>query len=136
MHTEFAYCGNWLLLPELSFYEEGEPPESGFYHIQVDDDRASFALRWTPKGKAEVALSFGGPLDGQPRSVDQPPGAQASYSHISPWVLDSAMFMGGKQLMYARRQASKDGQLLAVLQTGLRGDGSPYRNTQVYRRID
>ena len=134
MTTEHAYSAKWILIPELSFYEQGEPPLSGEYHISVKDDTASFAISWTPAGGEETSIGFGGPLDGQPHDVEQPAGAKASYTRIDQYTLDSAMFMNGQEVAYARRLVSHDGQLMAVLQTGFKPDGSSFRNTQVYRK--
>lgn len=50
-------------------------------------------------------------------------------------TLDSAALRGGETIAYARRVASADGSLLAVVQEGARPQGGRFRNFQVYRRV-
>ena len=129
-----AYSAKWLLIPELSFYEEGQPPASGTYQISVEDDAASFSITWTTVEGQELSVEFAGLLDGQLHDVEQPEGAQASYTRIDNQTLDSTMVMNGVEVAYARRIVSNDGELMSVLQTSVRPDGSSFRNTQVYRK--
>ncbi len=128
-----AFAGRWELIPELSFYEQGEPPESGTYTIDVDGETVSFTIEWSIDG-ADQSIAFGGPLDGECHAVPEPDGAEVSYTRVDASVLESTLVVGGKRLAFARRQVSSDRTLMAVLQENTVADGGKVRITQVYRR--
>ena len=128
--------GAWELIPELSFYQEGEPPKKCVYEISVVSDNASFKLNWLQNDDQEISMSFGGVADSLPRDIESPPGAQASYTIVDNSTLDSTMYMNGSEMAYARRVVSSDGSLMSVLQSNSTPDGQRIRITQVYKRVD
>lgn len=128
------YLGLWHLIPELSIYEQGEPPVSGTYHITESDGVVAFSIDWTAPGGTPNSMAFSGPLDGAKHPADLPGLSHVSYTHIDEWTLDSAAFADDRQMMHARRRASKDGTLLAVVQRIRIPDGAMISNMQVYRR--
>lgn len=127
--------GKWELIPELSFYEEGEPPLRGEYEIRVEENRTHFRLRWKQRNGEEKQIEFGDVADGIARDVPNPPGAQASYTPVDDRTLDSSMFVDGIELAYARRVVSDCDSLMAVLQSNVTPSGERIRISQVYRRI-
>ncbi|WP_428774374.1 hypothetical protein [Vibrio sp.] len=131
-----ACHGMWHLIPELCFYESGEAPKSCVYNISIAEGYANFTLSWVQQDGMEFEIEFGGMADSIARDVDAPPGAQASYTIIDGQTLDSSMLIQGKEVAYARRRVSDDGQLMAVLQVNHSADGVQRRITQVYRRAD
>jgi hypothetical protein len=132
--TEPRYDGVWRLLPELSFYEDGQPPQEGRYEINVEGKNVSFSVRWRADDK-DQSISFSGPLDGQLHHSDAAPNAKVSFTHVDENTLESAFSVDEVQMAFARRQVSHDGALLAVLQVNTKPDGSSVRITQVYRRV-
>ena len=128
-----AFAGRWELIPELSFYEQGEAPETGIYRIDVDGETVSFTIEWTVDGQ-DLSIAFGGPMDGELHPAPAPEGAEVSYTRVDASVLESTLVVGGTRLAFARRQVSGDGILMAVLQENTDPDGSKVRITQVYRR--
>lgn len=135
-HPNHAYHATWILVPELSFYEKGDVPISGKYRISVSGDVVSFTINWVSNDGQEHTITFGGALDGEQHKIEQPPNATASYTTIDTHTLDSAMYVDGVQAAYARRIVSNDGLLMSVLQTGTLPDGTRFRNTQVYRKLE
>ncbi|MEM1302244.1 MAG: hypothetical protein AAGH17_06665 [Pseudomonadota bacterium] len=121
------------MLPELSFYEEGDAPKLGRYNIDVVENDVVFSVQWTDDS-GDHEISFGGPLDGQLYPTDLAPNSFTSFTQIDDSTLESAVVMNDVEVAYARRQASIDGDLLAVLQVNRKPDGSIVRITQVYRR--
>jgi hypothetical protein len=136
------FVGSWELVPELSLYELGTAPASGRYEIASDGSGGvEVSIRWTMEpGGAEHSTAFAGQTDG--KAVPLPPGAPGagpdafSLTRVDSRTLDSAALRQGAVVAFARRVASHDGQLLAVVQEGARPDGTRFRNFQVYRRID
>ncbi|WP_296667609.1 hypothetical protein [Demequina sp.] len=131
---ETRYAGTWRLMPELSFYEQGDSPASGLYVIEVDADRVNFAVSWTDAAGTEHEAGYGGLVGTGTHEVSGAAGVTASFEHVAPGVLDSSTFAGGHRIAYSRRRVSDDGSLLAVLQVTWHPDGRETRATQVYRR--
>lgn len=138
MTTTDLYIGSWQLVPELSLYEFGTPPASGRYEIEHTDGGVQVRVRWTmlPNGP-EQSTAFGGRVDGVPQDIptasESAPDA-FSLTRVDERTLDSAALRAGAVVAYARRVASADGALLAVVQEGQQPSGSRFRNFQIYRR--
>ncbi len=135
--------GQWQLIPELSFYQEGEPPLCALYEISVIGNEATFKLSWKQHDGKENSLEFGGIADSAARelgsqkdaSAQATPRASASYTIVDDQTLDSAVFVDDVEVAYARRVVSNDNGLMSVLQSNATADGSRIRITQVYRRV-
>jgi len=127
--------GKWELIPELSFYQQGEPPQRCLYEILVDGLNVEFKLSWLQVDSNEVAIEFSGIADSIPKSVTAPEGAQASYTIVSESILENRMFISGVEMAYAKRAVSNDGQLMSVLQINTTPSGENIRITQVYKRV-
>ena len=135
------FLGTWTLIPELSIYEAGAKPASGLYRIIADGETISFEVSWTTEeSDKELSASFSGPSDGTKQKLPvakvTPKGAPDSFNitRIDEYTLDSTAFCKGKAVSVARRQASHDGSLLAVLQEYLLPGGKTCRNFQVYKK--
>lgn len=135
-----TYIGEWQLIPELSLYESGVPPVDGRYIIaRAGEDGLAIEVTWRMPGDSEQkSTRFGGRADGTrvplPSSGEGPDAF--SLTHVAESALDSAAYRGDTRIAYARRVASADGTLLAVLQASVMPGGNAVRNFQVYRRID
>lgn len=128
------YVGVWILAPELCLYEQGECPASGRYEISQAGDRVQIAISWRARDGSDHEIAFGSPNDGSRTDSSAPGTSHLSITRVNESILDSRAFLGEKEIAYARRSASMDGQLLSTVQVGYRPDGSSFRNFQVYRR--
>ena len=131
--NQAKYLGTWQLIPELSIYQSGEPPASGVYVISADGDNINFDISWTDLAGQSHELAFGGPLDGYLYETDAHGVTHVMYEAIDERTLDSTAFVDELIVLYARRVASADGELLAVSQTQP-GEQGAVTNFQVYRR--
>ncbi len=138
-HDTDLYLGTWQLVPELSLYAQGEPPAVGVYVLSGEGDRVQAAIRWRMPGDEDWrSTGFSGAVDDSRQALEPAaPGAPDAFSlrRVDARTLDSAAWAGETRLAWARRRASADGALLAVVQEGLLPDGGSFRNFQVYRRI-
>lgn len=141
MAANDLFLGTWVLVPELCMYEAGVAPARGTYDIREAGDRLEFSITWTTEpGGPEIATAFGGPFDGSVQALPVPEGAPAgtpdglTITRIDRRTLDSEALLGRRVLAYARRVASSDGSLLAVVQEVRLPEGRGPRNFQVYRR--
>lgn len=139
------FLGTWTLVPELSLYETGTPPASGTYTIaEPTAGRLALHVAWRAGGDGPLRETrFGGPGDGAPQPLPLPPDAAArpagapdafTLTRVDAHTLDSAALAGGRVIAFARRVASHDGALLAVVQEHTGADGRRTRDFQLYRR--
>jgi hypothetical protein len=135
------FLGTWMLVPELCLYESGPVPASGVYEIAQRDGVVEFGVRWTMEaGGQEFSATFAGPSDATAQSLPLPDGAPQGtpdglrITRVNASTLDSEALVGDSVVAYARRAASSDGALLAVVQESRSGGGRGPRNFQVYRR--
>lgn len=143
MTTPDRFLGTWDLVPELCLYEGRRKPAEGRYVIVPAGEGALLvSVRWRMADEDTwQQAGFAGPCDGSPQRVpplDPPvPGAPDRFTitRVDAGTLDSATFVGASEIATARRVASADGELLAVVQEARMPAGSRVRNFQVYRRV-
>jgi hypothetical protein len=143
MHVD-RFLGTWELVPELSLYEAGTPPASGRYTIaEPAPGVLTLHVRWQAEPDGPVReTSFGGPADGMPQALPAPAAAPAdspdalTLTRVDAHTLDSAALARGVVIASARRVASRDGSLLAVVQEQADATGRRTRNFQLYRRLE
>jgi hypothetical protein len=134
------FLGRWQLVPELSQYELGEPPQSGIYAVESSGGVLSVDIIWVD-GKGQAGqTSYGGPMDGSLIELEAAASGSEADTHltltrIDGATLDSAVLLEGEVVAWARRIASADGELLSVVQAGSDPEGRPFRNFQVYRHL-
>jgi acetyl esterase/lipase len=131
--TTLAHAGTWQLVPEVCIYQSGEAPRDGTYVIALQAGRADFTIAWTTQAGEAHHAAFGGWMDGSRQPVAE--GSPAEFSiESSGDSLDSAVWLNGERIAFARRRVSADGALLSTVQEGIDSSGNAYRNFQVYRR--
>lgn len=135
------FVGTWILVPGLCLYESGPVPASGVYEIAERDGTIEFSIRWTMEvGGQESSAMFAGPPDGTVQPFLRPEGAPAGtpdglrITRVDAATLDSEALVADLVVAHARRTASDDGALLAVMQESRPGGEPGPRNFQVYRR--
>lgn len=129
-----GYLGTWILVPELSLYEEGTPPASGIYRISQHEDVVRVSVDWEALDGSKHHIEFQAPDIGVKQSSSAPGTSHFSITRVSPLILDSRAYVEDVEVAYARRHASHDGLLLTTVQVGRRPNGTSFRNFQVYRR--
>jgi hypothetical protein len=122
--------GTWLLVPELSHYEVGEPPESGVYQIETAQGVVTFRIKWHKAGQ-DFEVSFAAALDGRAVTAEFP-GIDSFLVRDEDNTLISEAFAKGQMVARAVRRVA--GDLLSVLQENSDGQGGWVRVWQVYRR--
>ena len=137
------YLGTWELIPELSLYQTGSPPAEAVYSIRLTTPReVDLQVRWrSAEGAGWQEVRFGGPVDGTRQQLAGAPGAARktvsfTITHVDDRTLDSTSSIDDRQVAFARRVASADGRLLAVVRESQTAQGGTARNFQVYRRVE
>jgi hypothetical protein len=128
-----AYLGIWHLIPELSQYQTGTPPERGTYRIEETDGVLRFTVDWSMGGQ-EMSVSYIGHADGRPVLNPHPGVDKAFVRHEDDFTLSGRALAGGVEIARAMRRVSRDRALMTVLQETSDGMGGFTRSVQVYRR--
>ncbi len=130
------FVGRWALIPELCQYQDGTPPPHCVYEIAMQSDCADITLHWTDKDGKSHSLKYGGPADGSVVPFKSGHVSEMSFSKQDAHTLDSSSYAEGREVNYARRKASSDGELLSVqIVTRHNGDAAT-RNFQIFRRLN
>jgi haloalkane dehalogenase len=131
------FLGTWELDPSQSNYEVREPPASGVYSIQPDEDGYLLNLAWTTAHGDGMEMAYQAIPNGKIYPYTENPAAAdaISMTRVNEQRLDSASFRGGNQIAWASRILSSDGQVMTVDQSGLGPDGERYHNLSVYHRV-
>jgi hypothetical protein len=133
-HDMPAYLGTWQLIPELSHYDQGGPPERGLYRIEDREGVLHFTIDWTKTGQ-DYSVAYIGHADGSPVLNPHPGVDQASVRHEDDFTLSGSAMSGGVEIARAMRRVAHDGTLMSVLQETADGKGGFSRILQVYRRV-
>ncbi|MCX7300684.1 MAG: hypothetical protein NTX73_09980 [Rhodobacterales bacterium] len=127
------FLGSWALVPELSHYSDGIPPESGLYRISESEGEARFTVDWVKDG-VPFSVTFAAPLDGTSART-MFPGVDRFWLETGTGTLVTVAKGGGAVVARAVRRVSGDWSLLSVLQENADGHGGWVRIFQVYRRV-
>jgi hypothetical protein len=126
------WVGPWVLVPDLSHYSDGTPPEAGTYAISEGDGEVRFAITWAKEG-TPFAIYFALPADGSPASSDFPGMDRSWLERGDGWLASFAAYEG-QIVARAMRRVSEDGALMSVLQENADRVGGWTRIFQVWRR--
>lgn len=128
-----AYLGTWRLVPELSHYDAGGPPESGSYRIEDRDGVLHFTIDWVKDAQA-MSASYIAHADGTPVMAPHPGVDEASVLHEDDRTLSGSATAGGAVIARTMRRVSTDGRLMSVLQETANGQGGWHKTFQLYFR--
>ncbi len=131
--TEDKFLGSWTLIPELCQYQDGYPPKSGRYEIDLKDGEAKFDIVWTDEKGKDHEIKYGGPVDGTVNALNGGK-IEVSFTRVDQLRLDSSTYSGGFEASHVHRKASEDGKLMIVVTTHNHDTESATRNFQVYRK--
>ena len=122
--------GVWNLVPELSHYDLGEPPDWGHYEVVTRGGVVTFRVKWRKEGQA-FEMSYAAPIDGTAVTADFP-GLDSFALHEDGNTLISEAFAKGALVSRGIRRVS--GDLMSILQENSDGKGGWLKTWQVYRR--
>ena len=127
------YLGSWELIPELSHYSAGAPPEKGLYVIEKHGDLIRIRVSWVKDGQ-DMATEFEAHPDGRQMPSGFPGVDSFSLLAEDDFTLSGDARAGGKVVSTALRRVARDGTLLSVLQENEVPGAGTMRIFQVYRR--
>ncbi len=130
-----SWLGKWRLIPELSHYATGDPPEAGHYDIRRDGEGLSLAIRWTADGEVRSA-AFSAVPDGRLTPIETPRLDGFTLTALSDAELESRAVAGGVDVSHAIRRVSDDRRLMCVVQSATdEVEGWRVASCQIYERI-
>ena len=136
-HDYQDFLGLWQLIPQSCRYEQGDPPRSGHYRIEENDDGTlQFTATWTDAEGETSSVTFSGFPDGTKAPFDAGELADAlAIEAVSSRELNSYAYLDGQELMVAQRQLDETGQAMRVTQVVRLPSGESPANVAVYRRV-
>lgn len=129
------FLGKWILVPEESEFDQGQPPLAGSCQIGREDDLITFKMEWTDADGTPQQAAFAGRPDGLNVPLDQSGLVESFCLYFSDdGALISEAKRGGEVIMSAKRTITDGGTVLDIEQTvHVPGDG-PVTNSSIYRR--
>ena len=127
------FLGTWELDPATLDYQHGRPGRRAIYKIEPAAEGLTFTLDGDDADGKQLNLTYGGPLDGR----DQPlPGTDAILilTRYDQNNIESSLKRGGKIVDRWTREILPDRDTMRIIQHGFKPDGTPFRNTSLYRR--
>lgn len=131
--SENNFAGDWELIPELCLYQQGEAPVRSNYLINCAGGDVAITVQWCDSAGQLQSTSYGGPVNGSKQVFEGPGITHINFTRVDANTLDSGVYTGDQEVMYARRATSEAGDLMSIVQTTQTQQGS-FSNFQVYRR--
>lgn len=133
-NSDYApFLGDWKLDPARSNYQSGQPPQSGLYRIEPEDNGLKITMDWVDAAGKSYQMSYFGIVDGKDYPYHDNPAVDAfSMTLVDSNRLDSAAKKDGRVVAHASRVLSADGQSMTVTQSGTDAAGQTYRNISIY----
>lgn len=131
------FIGTWVLDPNQSQYQYGNPPVKGSYKISTKVDQYVFEMKWETQDGTEHEMSFQAMPDGVERPYYDDPAVADSIrlTRIDRLTLDSETRKGGDITARASRQINEEENTMKVVQTGKTPDGQQYTNITYYAKV-
>jgi Protein of unknown function (DUF2452) len=138
MVQAYNFQGSWQLFPEKGSYEHGNRPKSGFYKIEVREDKTlSINVAWVTLEDHAYTFGYRTIADGDTHPADEPDVLQLADNLHVQWV-DSVCFVvvfsrEGREVLRVTHRIEPNGYL-SIEQCGHRDDGSTYLNRELFHR--
>jgi hypothetical protein len=130
-----AFLGQWEMDPAENRYEAGQPPLSGSYTIEPDGDTYRFLMAWTNAEGQPFEMEYRTTPDGVAYPYENPDVADTNKTtRVDAFTLDTETMKDGKSIATGRRVLSPDGRTMTIVQSGVRPDGTSFKNLSLYRR--
>lgn len=133
--SDDPFVGAWVLDPDGSDYELGDPPQAGLYTINATATGYHIRMQWTDTSGQAFDMDYDALPDGIDHPYENPEIAESiSMTRVDHHTLESATKKGGEVIAHARRTLNKTEDTMTVVQSGPTLDGGRFHNTSVYRR--
>lgn len=129
------FLGLWRLDATYSEYQLGQPPLSGSYQIDAEDQKLTFTMKWLDAQHQSHEMAYSEVLDGEFHPyLDSPLADQICLKLTRPDLLESIAKKAGQIVLSARREhlVFEGREALKVKMSGPLPDGSSYTNTAYY----
>jgi len=127
------FPGAWELDPTTLDYQHGRPGRRAVYRIEPATDGLTFILDADDADGKQLNFTYGGPLDGRGQPVAGTD-AVLILTRFDENNIESTLKRGGKIVDRWTREILPDRNTMRIIQHGFKPDGTPFRNTSLYRR--
>ncbi|MEP3275468.1 MAG: hypothetical protein ABJN26_19855 [Stappiaceae bacterium] len=129
------FLGTWIMDPDESEYDQGDPPKSGTYRIEDESGLLIFSMNWIDAEGVSHSESFSGIPNGKPVRLRESGLVDELVLYFEkPTKLVSEARRNGLTIMKATRELSDDGASMTVDQTVHVLDEQTFVNTSIYHR--
>lgn len=128
------FLGIWVLQPERSEYQLGQPPAQGRYTLVPEAEQVRVVMEWTDTAGKTFQQAYYSIPDGQDHPyADNPAVDSVSMTVVSPLRLDTDAKKGGQMISHAARELIDDGQTMKITMTTYTPSGT-FANVAYYTR--
>jgi len=129
-----TFLGKWMLNPDRSNYELGEPPQSGTYEILEKDQILTFKMAWKDSAGDHHEMEYSEICDGKFHEYPVKEIADELCLRLkSESLLESIAKKGGKIVLSAKRELITDTEM-KVTMSGRMPEGKSYDNVSWYSK--
>jgi len=129
-----SFIGTWKLIPEVTKYNMGQPPQKGQYLISMQGEKIHLDVSWTDHQGQDFQLDFGLIPDGTAQPfADTKLADSMRMSMDGDQVLESWSSKNGHELVHVRRTLNEAGDQMEVIQDFNMPDGPKVKNISTYQ---
>ena len=128
------FLGTWQLDAHTLDYQYGRPGRRAIYKIEPAPEGLTFILDADDADGKQLNITYGGPLDGR----DQPlsgTDAVLILTRYDEHNIESTLKREGQVVDRWTREILPDRKTMRIIQHGFKPNGTPFRNTGLYRRV-
>ena len=139
----YNFLASWQLFPEKGTYEYGERPKSGIYKIETIPDLPAIQTRkkelfiyhnWVTLENRAFAADYKINADGDLNDFDNHELADKVQVVIPDGItFEIHFYKKGEAVLHVVHEIMPNGYL-KITQQGVKGDGQPYTNTEIYHK--
>jgi hypothetical protein len=132
---ENKFIGEWILQPEKSKYDVGNPPLNATYAFRaIEGARLKVTINWKNFDESEQSVSYVINPDGRMYEYDGGDVADMVKAEFrGENILETSVFKNGQLTAFASRQIM-DNNEMKVVQTSFTPDGVKLNKVQFYKK--
>jgi hypothetical protein len=132
----YNFLASWQLFPEKGTYEYGERPKSGIYKIESVEGRKELVIshNWVTLENNAFASQYAIVADGALNDfADHGLADHAQTVFTDSITFEVHFYKSGQVILHVLHEIMPNGYL-KLTQQGVRADGTPYTNTELYHK--
>lgn len=136
MIQAYNFLASWQLFPEKGIYELGERPKSGIYKIEAHTEQKTLSIQhnWVTLENKAFTSQFKVVADEELNEFEDSSMADQVQVQFPDGISFLVNFYRHNELSLEVKHEIQPNGYLKITQKGLRPDGSPYTNVEIYHK--